>query len=1492
MIGYVFCLFLACLLKVTNACEWYEGEGEFVHADLNRGLYTKIIDADTLEKCSLACCEITWCNDLSFYTSNNECILYVRDPDIQVPLLYCDSVGLNISDCGGNHGPFIKKSGVISRTRVKEPIVYFSNPYNQTNRDSFATDFIGKGKCINKVWPEGDLGYHHDFIFEKNYGKENCIKFMNIYAGEWQSWANYIEKEDHSICRFFFRSSDIDYMEYSEETGIGKLNKRGIDIDCDLDICDDSGAPYEIELVESENENDWCAMFQTMTVNTNIDCNNPYYVNETIVEEVCIKIDAKCSKPQEESSAILLNVPFNFLTDMSYYCIALCDRNPEWCLGYNLYKDQFRCEFITTREIFYKHGTEIPLYDVDLSGNNIDYSIDFSEFHYCSQFTDNVCSKSIEPFYYQRTDTSVCGIVQNNCSVFEYFPSITGKCDGDYDHEYLLFHSNSVPSVSNFCRNKCCNIDWCDAYEIDENNCYFIGKEMPNDDIVNVTGVLLLNKERDVLELDKGRSCVAKLSSREQTCPSELIRFEGKDIFKVANIYSELTDIYTEEECVKMCCKHSFWCQAATFYGDDKCTLYTKYSSLDKYTIMDDKIEETFQESFLGDNFEFNCNEIPCKNHSSDVIEDYKLATGFNIDTSTTFMNTLFEFDVLEKFVKIDDNYYFDDFTVSEFVESGKSKDECFQHAIFNINSGMILDLSSEDFLVVFKEDEIDETKRCVIARINSFENNTGIITGNKPGAMICTVPFLENIEIICPTQTDTSYCISEYSKCISYFGNEHFVTLPIVETSDVDYAKTLCFNMCKKNKVWCQGIDFDLDSLRCKLFTTDTIFFEPGIDTEVPLYSIYDEYELSNAPICTYRKDYPSCSETDIFPIVPKYLDDNICAISISGTCDANLRRHFKGHCYGNDFKDYVYTLNTLDSNNEIISRCKELCCEVDWCNALEVLFEKEIGHECIFMVDKSNENSPNDLSVEVGDIFLVRKNRILNQDVELGRLCFAYDYAIETSLHPNIPMIVVGDACGKSDGSYLFRLGKINIDYETDDDTLDWCYQKCENFGSACTGIEYLLNRFYFHCFILTDMVSLYSFNKNIFQRVIDAIEDNTNSISVDIDGDIFTSSITSDIILKDSSEITPWPISEIENHHFYDDGRTSQYDISKTCMVYKHKVYNYLENTDLSNDQPGECPTDEYFYVHKFESDVVNHCAKLCHHIKSCKAYFIDGDLCKVWADTTHPNFNIFSWDGGDNFVQFEGSTFSEICGNQISCSDGGREQYNLANNNENNCILNSDYTPYQEVIIKSYVINPLFVGMSSLVVILLIVFNRQVKPTGTTLSLSRYIIGIIIVANIFYITFIVNNTTELGAKVLVFFTFAVSGLIFMSVIFYFAYFDVPSKENIVFGLLTLSMFNMWIILDYYVELKLEQIILITLTTSCILLIIHFYYFDLMDDYLWYAIPLLLFLVVIADVSYALYEFVDLSLTVSISIGVGILSFFICCGCVCVANTIDDE
>jgi hypothetical protein len=835
--------------------------------------------------------------------------------------------------------------------------------------------------------------------------------------------------------------------------------------------------------------------------------------------------------------------------------------------------------------------------------------------------------------------------------------------------------------LENFCRVRCCSFDWCNAFEYDDDKCYFMGNEMPDIDTVSSDNFVFFKNERVIGSLDDKRTCLKSKSFTDEICPSDVTTLVGHYPFDYSSVTYTFNTTGTKEECRDFCCKHSFWCDYASYYlvdGVRQCKLSSKMSTMNRYYNVGELWDNvtSFNQTFLGEELHFDC-EISCKTVLRTSYQRYGVIpfdissvdgdVGIDWEDSTLYiMGNTDVFDVNKWFVTIDNEFYFDELHDSEsgfYVSLASTRDLCFQIAPWTINLLFyafdvdLINFEEMDLVVVFKEDEPDPEKRCTYARLSSFDGDIATVSGNHPGAIMATRPFIKNITIECPSVSDQKYCLDENTECGSFFGNSHFVTLERLEGQDSEYAKTLCFDACKNNSRWCQGVDFDYNNNNCKLFTFESIFFEPGTE-EVPIFEVFPEYDLSEAPLCEYRKVYPSCKESDIFPIEVVDNNDNVCAITIGGECDSTMRRHYQGHCFGDGFKDYVYVLDTSTNDNDVITKCKQICCDANWCSAMEVMFEDDIGHKCIFMVDK--QRGPIGDTFTTDGIVLYKETRKVNQNVEFGRICYATEGSIDTAFHPSIPMRVLGTACGRSDLTRpmtfsIENVGTGNLDDPRD--SLEWCYNKCFEWHKACQGLEYaLFNDDTFSCHLFTDMGALSENQNTLFTSIRDAVIAEQEVIAHQIDGEIFTTRINDYTVLMDSTEIVAWPESRIDEHHFFADQNKSI--VHSMCMVERisedEGFLSNVEDSEVENAQTTECPSSEYYLQHVYGSKDFFYCAKLCHSLQFCKGYHQSvassedmSIICDLFVDWTHESVSEFEWEGLNNYVHIHHDTFFKKC-----------------------------------------------------------------------------------------------------------------------------------------------------------------------------------------------------------------------------------------------------
>lgn len=194
--------------------------------------------------------------------------------------------------------------------------------------------------------------------------------------------------------------------------------------------------------------------------------------------------------------------------------------------------------------------------------------------------------------------------------------------------------------------------------------------------------------------------------------------------------------------------------------------------------------------------------------------------------------------------------------------------------------------------------------------------------------------------------ETSDQFCMNSGSNCHYPYSSGLELEYPQI-TSVTD-----CRSKCGVNELWCFG--WELRSNVCTLFTDKNVYYRPG--TTEPFYP--DNDPDANVLVCAQPGS--ACSSEQLLPYFLESSPGSYCELH-SGSCSYDLRRLTEGACRGGGFlTDRAFKIVVPSGSGDVVDKCKQRCCEQEWCVAVEYRNPGNLYQECDFLVSDSVETFP----------------------------------------------------------------------------------------------------------------------------------------------------------------------------------------------------------------------------------------------------------------------------------------------------------------------------------------------------------------------------------------------------------------------------------------------------------------------------------------------------------------------------------------------------
>lgn len=204
----------------------------------------------------------------------------------------------------------------------------------------------------------------------------------------------------------------------------------------------------------------------------------------------------------------------------------------------------------------------------------------------------------------------------------------------------------------------------------------------------------------------------------------------------------------------------------------------------------------------------------------------------------------------------------------------------------------------------------------------------------------------VSNFALECGTIQGTDrFCENPGAKCYYPYSSGLELEYPNI-TSVLE-----CRGKCTINELWCFG--WEIRSGVCTLFSDKNVYYRPG--TTDPFYEDLDADSILS---CNQPSD--ACTSSQLLPYFLKADGVSYCELH-SGACSYQLRKLTEGQCRGGGFNtEKAFRVVIPSDSGTIVDECKTLCCENDWCVAVEYRNPGQLYQECDFLVDSSNDTFP----------------------------------------------------------------------------------------------------------------------------------------------------------------------------------------------------------------------------------------------------------------------------------------------------------------------------------------------------------------------------------------------------------------------------------------------------------------------------------------------------------------------------------------------------
>ena len=204
----------------------------------------------------------------------------------------------------------------------------------------------------------------------------------------------------------------------------------------------------------------------------------------------------------------------------------------------------------------------------------------------------------------------------------------------------------------------------------------------------------------------------------------------------------------------------------------------------------------------------------------------------------------------------------------------------------------------------------------------------------------------LANFTFECGTIQGTDrFCENAGAKCYYPYSSGLELEYPNI-TSALE-----CRGKCTINELWCFG--WEVRSGVCTLFSDKNVYYRPG--TTEPFYE-----DLDADSILSCNQPEEACTPSQLLPYFLKPDGVSYCELH-SGACSYRLRKLTEGRCRGGGFNtEKAFRVVIPSDSGTVVDECKNLCCNNDWCVAVEYRNPGQLYQECDFLVDSSNDTFP----------------------------------------------------------------------------------------------------------------------------------------------------------------------------------------------------------------------------------------------------------------------------------------------------------------------------------------------------------------------------------------------------------------------------------------------------------------------------------------------------------------------------------------------------